>query len=91
MSKEHHNSQLKDEFDISGFDLTNYESEEIAFLKKYGNYLEALTLGIVSPKTRGQLNFLDFIEPKRDDSFYCYTRKEIWPNNIQMKVWKKFY
>jgi len=79
---------LRAKFDLTGFDLSNFTSDESDFLRNYGNFMESLTLHKIKPITDAQIRFCDFFELK-----YSFNRNpqaiKSHPFTIQMKVWEK--
>jgi hypothetical protein len=82
-------ANLNYKFNISKFDLTNFEPEEIEYLEKYGSFLEALFIGSIRPKTRSQNSFIDYFAPLYDKSLGYYHRNESSEDKAELKVWEK--
>lgn len=88
MQNINHSNFLKEEFDITKFNLQLFTKDEITFLKKYGHFMEALTLGEFKPFTDDQRRFFDFFD-FRYITIGSLPPIKHSPFTLQMKVWEK--
>jgi uncharacterized protein YifE (UPF0438 family) len=65
-------------FDLFDIPIEQFTPDEWSFLREYGNWLEALGLGLISPITDLQSNFIEVINNRRE------------PSTFEERVWIKY-
>lgn len=58
-------------FDLFDIPMEQFTAEEWSFLREHGNWLEALDLGLISPITELQSNFIEVVSEIREPSTFA--------------------
>ena len=63
--EEHRSFLARKTYEFGIIDFSSFSRDELATLNRYGTWLEALATGVISPITKEQLNFVEFVKGSR--------------------------